>query len=170
MTAGVIVLIVAGVYLQRAVRGVRARRAAPATVPSEVQQQSANFTYSDVEQGRTVFTLRASHATQFKEQNRALLEDVWITIYGRQGNRNDNIHTRECSYEPNSGGIRCEGEVQIDIQAADGASGKTSASPLGQSLQVKTRDITFNRQTGEASTAAPVEFSFPQGEGARRRR
>lgn len=165
LTAGLIVVVVAGVYLQRALRGARARRLASAIVPSEVAQQSANFSYSDVEQGRTVFTIRASHATQFKEQNRALLQDVWITIYGREGDRNDNIHTRECSYEPNTGGIRCQGDVQIDILGAGSLAGNSSAPQAGQSVQVKTRDLTFNRQTGEASTGAPVEFRFPQGQG-----
>lgn len=154
-------LTVVGVYTQRAIRRSRARRSAPATVPSAVQQQSANFSYSDVEGGRTVFTIRASRATQFKEQERALLQDVWITVYGREGNRNDNIHTRECSYAPLTGGIRCEGEVQIDIQGANAASGQ----PSGQSVQLKTRDLTWDRQTGEASTAAPVEFSFAEGHG-----
>jgi lipopolysaccharide export system protein LptA len=161
LAAGLLVLVVAGVYLQRAYRAVRLRRALPSTVPSEVQQQSDNFSYSDVEQGRTIFTVRASHATQFKDQNRALLQDVWITVYGREGNRNDNIHTRECSYEPASGGIRCQGEVQIDMQGAPQPGGK----PAGQPMQVKTSDLTFNRETGEAATAAPVEFRFPQGHG-----
>jgi lipopolysaccharide export system protein LptA len=161
LAAGLLVLVVAGVYLQRAYRAVRLRRALPSTVPSEVQQQSDNFSYSDVEQGRTIFTVRASHATQFKDQNRALLQDVWITVYGREGNRNDNIHTRECSYEPASGGIRCQGEIQIDMQGAPQPGGK----PAGQPMQVKTSDLTFNRETGEAATAAPVEFRFPQGHG-----
>ena len=80
-----------------------------------MQQQSAQFSFSKVEQDRTLFTVRASHATQFKDQNRALLEDVWITVYGPKGDRNDNVHTRECSYEPESGDVRCEGQVQIDI-------------------------------------------------------
>ncbi|MGA2720687.1 MAG: LPS export ABC transporter periplasmic protein LptC, partial [Candidatus Acidiferrales bacterium] len=161
LAAGLLVLVVAGVYLQRAYRVMRLRRALPSTVPSEVQQQSDNFSYSDVEQGRTIFTVRASHATQFKDQNRALLQDVWITVYGREGNRNDNIHTRQCSYEPASGGIRCQGEVQIDMQGAPQSGGK----PAGQPMQVKTSDLTFNRETGEAATAAPVEFRFPQGHG-----
>jgi lipopolysaccharide export system protein LptA len=161
MAAGLIVLIVAGVYLQRSFRAMRVRRASPSTVPSEVQQQSDHFSYSDVEQGRTIFTVRASHATQFKEQNRALLQDVWITVYGREGNRNDNIHTRECSYEPLSGGIRCKGEVQIDIQGLPLPAGKSDE----KSAHVKTSDLTFNRETGEASTPAPVEFQFPQGQG-----
>jgi len=159
--AGLIALIVAGVYLERSIRGRRARRASPATVPSEVQQQSDNFSYSDVEQGRTIFTVRASHATQFKDQNRALLQDVWVTVYGHEGNRNDNIHTRACSYEPLSGGIRCQGEVRIDLQGANPPPGQSA----GQAMQLKTSDLTFNRETGEASTAAPVEFRFPQGKG-----
>ncbi|HWF39122.1 MAG TPA: LPS export ABC transporter periplasmic protein LptC [Candidatus Acidoferrales bacterium] len=163
IAAGLIVLLVVIVYTQRAVR--RARRAPGASVPSGVEQQSANFTYSDVEQGRTIFTLRASHATQFKKENRALLDDVWITIYGREGNRNDNIHTRQCSYEPESEGIRCQGEVQIDLQGAMTPDGKAPADAISRAMHVKTSDLTFNRESGEASTDAPVEFSFAQGQG-----
>jgi lipopolysaccharide export system protein LptA len=160
IAAGLIVLAVAGVYVQRAMREARARRAAPPIVPATVQQRSADFSYSDVEQGRTIFTIRASRATQFRDQNRALLEDVWISIYGRQGDRDENIHTRECSYEPLTGAIRCQGEVQIDIQSADPASHKPQ-----DELQVITRDLKFNRETGEASTAEPVDFRFPAGQG-----
>jgi len=161
IAASLIVLAVAGIYAQRAIREARAREASPPMVPATIQQRSADFSYSDVEQGRTVFTIRASRATQFKDQDRALLEDVWITVYGRQGNRNDNIHTRECSYEPLSGAIRCEGEVRIDIQSVDSASHR----PENKNLQVTTRDLTFNRQTGEAASAEPVEFRFPEGQG-----
>src|SRR6202034_3403422 len=102
-----------GVYSERAFRRARAGRNGPVAVPITVQQQSAQFSFSKVEQNRTIFTIRASRATQFKDEDRALLEDVWITIYGRDGSRNDNIHTRECNYVPDSGAVRCEGEVQI---------------------------------------------------------
>jgi lipopolysaccharide export system protein LptA len=161
MSAGLIALIVVGVYVRRAVREARARRSAPPSVPSTVQQKSAAFSFSKVEQDRTLFTVRASQATQFKDQNRSLLEDVWVTIYGREGNRNDNIHTRECSYEPKTGNIRCEGEVQIDLQGASPAPGK----PPEKSLEVKTRNLTFNRETGVASTTDSVDFHFPNGQG-----
>ncbi|MGB0036550.1 MAG: LPS export ABC transporter periplasmic protein LptC [Candidatus Acidiferrales bacterium] len=161
MTAGAIALIVAGVYAQRAIREAATRRAAPPVVPATVQQQSAEFSFSKVEQDRTIFKVRASHATQFKDQNRSLLQDVWITIYGRDGSRNDNIHTRECSYEPKSGAVQCEGDVQIDIQGANPASGR----PSDKSLVVKTRNLTFNRESGDAATTEPVDFEFPQGHG-----
>lgn len=161
MAAAAIALAVAGVYAERAWHHARAWRALPTPVSITVQQQSAQFSFSKVEQNRTLFTVRASHATQYKDQSRALLEDVWITLYGRDGSRNDNIHTRECSYEPQTGLVRCEGEVTIDIESSRSAPGKSA----GPSLQVKTSNLSFNRDTGDAVTPAPVEFRFPQGQG-----
>jgi lipopolysaccharide export system protein LptA len=152
---------VAGVYAQRAVRESHARGAAKPLVPLTVQQQSNEFSFSKVEQDRTLFTVRASHATQYKDENRALLQDVWITIYGREGNRNDNIHTSECSYEPKSGNVVCQGAVQIDLASTDPAGSK----PADKELQVTTRNLSFNRDTGEASTAEPVQFRFAGGQG-----
>ena len=161
ITAGVIAIAVAGVYAKRAIQTARARHSVPAVVPATVQQQSAEFKFTKMEQDRALFTIRASQATRFKDQDRSLLEDVWITIYGRAGDRNDNIHTRECSYEPTSGQVRCEGDVEIDIQGANPASGK----PADKELEVKTSNLSFNRDTGEASTPEKVEFQSPQGHG-----
>ena len=161
IAAGLIAVVVVGVYARRALRDAEARRQAPKPVSSAVQQQSAEFKFSKVELDKTIFTVRASHATQFKDEDRSVLQDVWITVYGREGNRNDNIHTRECSYEPKTGAIRCEGDVQIDIRGPDDASGK----PAGKALEVKTRSLSFQRETGEASTTEPVDFIFPGGHG-----
>jgi lipopolysaccharide export system protein LptA len=161
ITAGVIALVVAGVYAKRAIQAARARHSAPAVVPATVQQQSAEFKFTKMEQDRAIFTIRASTATQFKDEDRSLLEDVWITIYGRAGDRNDNIHTRECSYEPKSGEVHCAGDVEIDIQGANPASGK----PADKALEVKTSNLSFNRETGEASTPEKVTFQSPQGHG-----
>ena len=159
IAAGVIALAVGGVYAKRALQRARAGRNASVVVPVTVEQQSAQFSFSKVEQSRTIFTVRASHATQYKDQNRVLLEDVWITLYGRDGSRNDNIHTRECSYE-GSGDVRCEGEVTIDMANAHPAPGHSA-----DTLQIKTSNLSFDRNTGAASTPAPVEFHFPSGQG-----
>jgi lipopolysaccharide export system protein LptA len=161
MAAGLITLAVVGIYVQRSMRQSAARRKTTYSVAATIQQQSSEFSFSKVEQDRTLFTVRASHATQFKDQDRALLEDVWITVYGRTGNRNDNIHTRECSYVQKTGEVRCQGEVQIELQGA-----KTAGGPAdGEKIDVTTRDLSFNQGSGEASTAEPVEFKFAAGHG-----
>jgi lipopolysaccharide export system protein LptA len=159
IAAAVVALAVGGVYAKRALRRYRALRDLPVSVSVNVQQQSAQFSFSKVEQSRTIFTVRASRATQFKDENRAVLEDVWITLYGRDGSRNDNIHTHECSYD-GSGAVRCEGEVEIDMASAHPAPGHSA-----DTVQIKTSNLSFNRNTGEASTPAPVEFRFAGGQG-----
>jgi len=160
IAAAAIALVVVGVYSRRAIRESAARRSGPHSVPSTVQQQSDQMTFSKVEGDRTIFTVRASHATEYKDQNSYVLEDVWVTIYGRDGNRNDNIHTRECGYQPKTGAVRCQGDVQIDIAGANPRAGDSD-----KTIQVTTRDLTFNRETGDASTPEPVAFRFPQGQG-----
>jgi lipopolysaccharide export system protein LptA len=166
VAAGSIALLVIGIYAERAISAARRRHATPAVVPAAVQQETQTFSYKRVEKDRTIFTIRASRTTQFKEGTPALLEDVWITVYGREGNRNDNIHTRECSYDQKSGGVQCKGELTIDIQDAVTPSNATPANAAPpKPMQVKTSNLTFDGQTGEASTPAPVDFSFPQGHG-----
>ena len=160
ITAGIISLAVIGVYWQRSLRESRSQQSQPRAVPATVQQQSDQTTFSKVEGDRTIFTVRASHATEYKAQNSYLLEDVWMTIYGREGNRNDNIHTRQCSYQPTTGAVRCEGDVEIDLASANPPPGNAD-----RTIHVTTRDLTFNRETGEASTPEPVAFRFPQGQG-----
>lgn len=162
IAAGLIALIVAGVYAERALRDYIAARHGPAPVPATVQQQMGGVTYSFSDRQGTTFTIRASHATQFKEGDHALLQDVWVTIYGKKGDRNDNIHTQECNYQPNAGNVQCTGEVDIDVQAANSSDGKSAAA---QPLHVVTSNITFNRETGEASTPAPVTLTFDGGQG-----
>jgi lipopolysaccharide export system protein LptA/lipopolysaccharide export system protein LptC len=157
----------------------RARLHQPAAVAATVEQQSNEFSYSQVENQRTLFTIRASRATQFKDENRAVLQDVWITIYGREGNRNDNIHTRECNYEPKSGAVNCQGDVQIDLSGAPATAEKAPAGDkksrdakpyagepkTDQPIQITTKNLSFDRESGEASTAEAVQFRFPQGQG-----
>jgi len=160
MAAGLIALVVVAIYAGRAISEAR-HRDIPARVAASVQRQMQTFSYNGMEKNRTIFTIRASRATQFKTGNSALLEDVWISIYGRDGNRNDNIHTSECSYAQETGAIQCKGAVKIDIQGANPSSGV----PLEDSLHITTSNLEFDGQTGEASTPAPVEFSLPQGHG-----
>lgn len=156
-----IAVMVAGVYLRRALRESKARREAPPPVAPTVQQQSAGFSFSKVEKDRTLFTVRASHATEFKDESKSLLEDVWITIYGREGSRFDNLHTRECNYEPSSGHIVCAGDVQIDLESMEEAKEK----PGQRVVHVATKNVSFDRETGVASSKQAVEFRFPYGEG-----
>jgi lipopolysaccharide export system protein LptA len=162
--AAAIALLVAGVYGKHAFQAARAHRNAPAPLSNSVQQQSHEFAYSKTENSVTIFTIRASQATEYKDENRTELKDVWITIFGRNGDRNDDIHTRECSYEPKTGSIHCQGAVQINLAPKQAAPAAGAASP--KSIQITTSNLSFDRGSGMASTPEAVQFQFTGGKGS----
>ncbi len=169
MVALLLAASVAGVYVRRAWQAHQALKSAPSSVPAAVSQQSAAFSFSKVDGDHTEFTLRAAHATEFAGGDRSVLDDVWVTMYGKDGTRSDNLHTRSCEYLVSTGSILCSGDVQIDLQSAEDAhqfpliSGRPN--PGAHIAHVSTSQVTFNRKDGTAVTSQPVTFQFPQGEG-----
>src|SRR5437879_1216795 len=156
-------VIVAVVYAHRAWQARQVRKEAHPAPPAAVDKQSSVFSFSKMEQNQTLFTVRASRATEFKQNDQSLLEDVQITIFGRKGDRNDSIHTKSCEYRKGSGEIRCTGEVQIDLESAEDARRAGSGGQAARVVHVETRNVSFDRESGQAKTEEAVEIQFPQG-------
>jgi lipopolysaccharide export system protein LptA len=167
--AAILAVTVASVYTRRAWEARQAQTTAPPPVPPAVQQRSAEFTFSKVEGNNTRFIVRAAHATEFKEGGRTQLEDVWITAFGGNGKRSDQLHTRACEYTDASGDVACPEEVLIDLQANRSGSATsepdTAASAFSHPVHIVTSHLNFNRGTGVATTDDPVQFRFAEGEG-----
>src|SRR5580704_17313797 len=160
MVAGTLAAIVAGVYARNALLARQEAKKAPPAVPAAIEQRSNEFSYSKVDGQRTIYTVRASRTTEFKEGSRNLLEDVSITVYGKKGERNDTLRTKACDFISNTGKISCAGEVQITLQAAGAPQASANA------IRVATSAVAFDRDTGEARTDKPVTFRWPGGEGS----
>ncbi|PYX08318.1 MAG: hypothetical protein DMG88_10900, partial [Acidobacteria bacterium] len=111
------VLLVAGMYLYARHRVRNALKDVPQKIGIDVQQSAQGFTISRSEQGRTLFKIQASKAIQFKQGGRAELHDVEITLYGRDSSRFDQIYGSDFIYDPASGDVTAQGEVQIDLEA-----------------------------------------------------
>jgi lipopolysaccharide export system protein LptA len=172
---------VAGVYMHRAYLARRDRALAPPPVPPTVEQQSAGFSYTHSEGARAIYTIRAANATQYKEGNRNLLEDVWITSYGQQGDRNDTLRTKSCEYISSSssgssssgdsgGKMTCAGDVEIDLESDSESRlhpSESDGEPAAAAhiLHLSTSNLTFEQDSGVASTDQAVTFRFPGGAG-----
>ena len=55
----------------------------PKQLGLDIQQTSDGFSLSKSEGGRTIYTIRASKAVQFKAGGRAELKNVHIVVYGK---------------------------------------------------------------------------------------
>ena len=160
--------VTAVVYLERGWTSHIERKNAPPSTPVDVSRQSAGISFKKFdEQNRVIFTVDASKSTDFKGEDATLLEDVKITIFGKDGDRNDVVHTKSCRYGKSNGSITCSGDVQLDLRSAADAKRIESNPSLATAVttRVETRGVTFDRSTGVARTDERVIFGFPNGSG-----
>ena len=141
----------------------------PAQLGIDIQQTSEGFSLSKSEGGRTLYTIRASKAVQFKAGGHADLRNVHIVVYGREHDRYDQIYGNQFTYDPQTGDINAVSEVDIDLQGnAQGPQKPDQAPPeeLKNPIHLWTRSLTFNQKTGTAHTDEVVEFRTAQATGS----
>ena len=160
---------VAGVYFYARKRVQNALKQVPEKIGFQIQQSAQGFTISKSEQGRTLFKVQASKAIQFKSGGKAELHDVAITLYGSDASRFDQIYGKDFEYDPRSGDVISKSEVQIDLQSnSDGALSTDQSPPkeLKNPIHLRTTNLIFNKNTGDASTPEEIDFSVPQASGS----
>src|SRR5262252_3077920 len=164
------VLVATGFYF-RGVLGARvhAPEVGRSNIPKEVAQVAKSFTFSKSEGGRTLFTIRASSFEQFKEGQRYELHDASIILYGKEGNRSDQIFGSDFQYDKSTGDVTANGEVQMDLQATSpvpGTNKEDGAEATRSMVHLKTSGLNFNEKTGLARTAEKIEFRVPEAAGS----
>jgi len=169
LAAIVIVVIVAGVYyhIRRGLQDVL--KQVPGKLGVEIQQTAQGFKVSKSLEGRTLFTLEASKAVQFKEGGHTELHNVTITLYGRDSSRYDRIQGDDFEYDPQSGDVTAKGEVRIDLEAnPEGVLKPDQAAPsnLRNPIHLVTSGLVFNQKTGNAYTHSQVNLTMPQATGS----
>jgi len=163
------VVVVAGMYLYARWRVRNALHDIPKKIGIEIQQTAEGFSISKSDEGRTLFTVSASKAVQFKKGGRAELHDVKIVIYGKDASRFDRITGADFEYDPASGDVTAKGAVAIDLEAnpeglhsADQAAPREARNPI----HIEANGLVFNRNTGNASVSGRVIFQTPQSSGS----
>jgi len=162
-------LLVAGTYFYARHRVQNALKQVPEKIGLEIKQTATGFSISKSQQGRTLFTIQANKAVQFKQGGHADLHDVQITLYGSDSGRFDQIRGADFEYDQQTGNVIAKGEVLIDLQANPEGLLKPDQSPPAERknpIHLKTRGLTFNQSSGDAHTNERVDFDLPQGSGS----
>jgi len=162
------------------------RRDLPKRLGVEIQQEANGVTYTQARGGQTLFKIHASRVVELKKGN-ALLHDVKIELYGEDGSRVDRIEGSEFEYDQQAGTAKATGAVEITLmrpgvapaiapKAAAGqvVSDKPKDAPVVSvaeaaargEIHVKTSGLTFDQQSGVATTSQRVDFSMTQGSGS----
>jgi lipopolysaccharide export system protein LptA len=167
-TAILLTAMVTGMYIYARMRIRDVRRDVGSKLPFEISQTANGFRISKSDGKRTLFTVEASNVTQFKLNGNAELHNVNIIVYGHDSSRFDQISGDVFSYDQKTGNITAKGEVQIDLVANPaGVANPDQTAPkvIKNPIHVKTRDLVFNKDSGDAATDARVDFSMAQASG-----
>src|SRR5271170_2632051 len=148
----------------------------PKKLGVNVRREANNVTYSQSAGSRTIYTIHAARETD-EEDDKIILHDVGIVLYGRKQDRADRIYGKEFEYDQKNEVIRAVGEVHIDLQAPqagdanakmDYAAGKDLKGGPGAGhaeenkddhlIHVTTSGLVFLRKLGVAATEKDIEF------------
>ena len=167
-TAVLLTLMVAGMYSYARWRAKDVLRQLPGKIGIDIQKTANGFQISKSDGKRTLFTVQASDVKEFKLNGNAELHNVSIVLYGRDSSRFDQISGDDFVFNQKTGDVTARGDVQIDLVAnPTGLASPDQSTPkeLKNPIHLKTRDLVFNKDTGNAVTAARVEFRTPQATG-----
>ncbi|MBV9483249.1 MAG: LPS export ABC transporter periplasmic protein LptC [Acidobacteria bacterium] len=167
--AAAVALAVAAAYFYAHLADVAAGHNIPEKMGLEIQQTANGFTVSKSEQGRTIFTIHAGNAVQYRQGGQAVLHNVAISIYGKQHDRFDQIYGSEFIYDQQTGIVTGRGEVQIDLESNPQGvlqPDQTTPRELKNPVHLRTSGLVFNQKTGDAYTTERVDFSVQQATGS----
>ena len=167
-TAILFTAIVAGMYFYARSKATNVLKTIPNKIGVDVKQTASGFQISKSDGKRTLFTVQASSVKQFKLNGSAELHNVNIILYGRDSSRFDQIYGEDFAYNQKTGDVTANGEVQIDLVANPaglGSPDQATPKELKNPIHLKTRDLVFNKDTGNAFTNSRVEVLTPQASG-----
>ena len=151
----------------------------PQKLGVNIQSDATTFTIDHALGGRSRYRIHAAKAIQYKD-NRAILKDVQIELYGEDGSSVDTIEGAEFDYDQKNSTATASGPVSITITrpAATAPASlarieKGKPTPIASAaevaargeIHVKTSGLTFDTKNGVAKTAERVDFSTIQGSG-----
>ncbi|HUB30653.1 MAG TPA: hypothetical protein VL967_13190, partial [Terracidiphilus sp.] len=170
LAAGVLLLAALAFFLVSAKwKSLLNRRDMPQRLARDIQQEANGFTFVHTYGAHSKFRIHASREVQMRD-NRILLHQVQIDLYGEDGSRVDQIAGDTFDYDQKSGLAIAEGPVEMVLTrppaAGAGSNGKDATATASQQIHLKTSGVTFDQHTGMVATAQRVDFTIRQGSGS----
>jgi lipopolysaccharide export system protein LptA len=185
LLAGILLVVALGIFL--AIGRWRSpfnRRDLPKKLGIDIQQEANGFTHAEFRSGRAMFKITASKVEQLKD-DRFRLHIVKIEMYGIENAGTDRIEGNEFEYDQKTGIAEAAGPVEITLtRPGKGANDPSGTAPAAQAnsdkpknaidemhshsseIHVRTSGLSFDQNSGVASTSQRVDFDVTQGSGS----
>src|SRR6478672_4673889 len=85
-------------------------------LPAGVSVHTDGFTFKQTQGGRTSYTVRAKTYLGVKEDNKSMLEDVDVTVFGAtEKDPTRTIRGKHCTYDQTTNDFECNGDVHLEL-------------------------------------------------------
>ncbi|HZT72984.1 MAG TPA: LptA/OstA family protein [Terriglobales bacterium] len=173
LVLAVLLLAAAGAVLTSYLLRRPAARPPIAVVSTSIERTASGFVLSRSVGGRMLFRLAAGIATQYREQQRVALQNVDLDLFDPDGRHVDRIAGASFDYDPNTGMVRAQSLVHLDLEAELPPGGAAAliggAAALDAPVHVAARDLSFNAKSGAGDVAGGLDFRYLDASGTAER-
>jgi len=110
--------------------------------------------------GRPIWKLRAKNAIELKQPPVTQLEGVELELYNKDSTQYDLIGSAKAQFDANAKTLFSDGEADIDLNIP------VEGPRRGHMVKIRSSGISFQSETGKATTDRRTTFQFDQGSGA----
>src|SRR6185437_11739067 len=170
LAAGVLLVVALAAFLAVGKwRNVLSSRDLPKKLGKNIVQEASGVTYTEAHGGHVLYRIQASRAEQLQNQH-ALLHDVQIEFFSKDGRSIDKIAGSDFEYNQASGIGAARGPVRITLTRLpmkQSNSAKPPEAPAAAgTVHVETSGLTFNQNSGVLTTPEKVNFTMADGSGS----
>ena len=158
-----IVVIVAGVTVAFHLQKRELNREAPEKPPAlspELSSAAEDWSWVQTSaEGRTVCRISAKDARQIRDKNEVELTHVELRLPSMHGDNYDLVHSARAVFNQSDRRLYSDGAVDITLAVPD------TGPPKHKLVSIHSSGVTFDSNTGKATTDRPTTFEFENGDG-----
>ncbi len=131
----------------------------PKSLPPQVSAAAGDWRWAYHDGDRPVVEVRARDFRQVREPSRFELDQVELRLYHKDGKVFDQVRAARADFDLERKALHSEGEVEITMGVP------AEARPSGRLVVIRSSGVTFESNTGRASTDQRAVFGLDRGDG-----
>jgi lipopolysaccharide export system protein LptA len=147
-------------YYQRKAILSRDAPAPPKSLDPGVDVRAQYWTHCEGTAAQKKFCVRAKSFRQIKEPSVVELEDVELQLFHKEGTTFDLVHSAKAQFDMSAKTLFSDGDVEITMGLP------SEGPPHGRILKIRSSGVSFQSETGKATTDRKAVFEFDQGGGS----
>jgi lipopolysaccharide export system protein LptA len=154
-----IVVFVGATYVKRKAGFLRDALPPPKPLDEALNAQSQKWTYGDFKGTQQRVFIQASSMRQIKDTSAVELEDVELHLFHKEATEYDLVRCAKAQFDPNAKTLYSDGQVEITRDVP------VEGPQTGHIVKIHSSGVTFQSESGKATTDRATSFDFDQGGG-----